>query len=62
MRSVAGSVKSVRSNRSHASEVSSRVSSSSATERKLKMLEAQLESERVKRKELEEMLKAQRSA
>ena len=42
-------------------DVSSNVSTSSATERKLKLLEAQLESERSKRKELEELLKAQKA-
>ena len=55
------SYRSDRSDRSKRSDVSSNVSTSSATERKLKLLEAQLESERTKRKELEELLKAQKS-
>ena len=39
------------------SDVSSNVSTNSATERKLKLLEQQLEKEQAKRKELEELLK-----
>ena len=61
--SVVSKASSHRSRRSvAASGISSNVSTNSATERKLKLLEAQLEKEQVKRKELEELLKAQRAA
>ena len=68
--SVVGSIashRSVASHRSNAtkrsvarSDVSSNVSTNSATERKLKLLEQQLEKEQQKRKELEELLKAKK--